>query len=1123
MPRRGSFVFLDPKGRRWPRMRLALMIGLLLLLAGIVLVIWSVWIHPALRLPASVRELKGQLKTDIAKHPETAPNKNADKWKAYLDKSRSVQARLAQMRAVSGKTPSRPAGEVRLGFYSDYDPNALASLHDHAGQLTHLAPEWLSVVGTEGRLVAAGDPALVAYCAGRGISVIPVLRNLEGDQWQPEAVENLARGPAVNRARFVRELAAKLAELKVAGVMIEFDQIDPAYRNEFTGLLIEIATALHDAGRELWLCVSLGDPLEALDLESLSDAADRFVAMMDDETSDTDAPGPIASRAWFEGWLQVIENYGDSDQWIAGLGAFAYDWNLSGARAETITFRDAMSRASYAGLDRANGVTIGPPEYNGRYTYSEPDGEHSVTFLDAVSFYNQLRMVRAAKLGGVGVHRLGSEDPQIWEVLEMKGDPAKGALTALGKMRADNTVTHIGRGEIVSVDDSTDDGVRALSIDADQQMQAVYSDFPTYPVLYHQGAADPHKVSITFDDGPDSTWTPKILDVLKARGVKAAFFIVGNNGEFNPGLVRRIVAEGHEIGNHTYTHANLTKISRTRLRLELDATQRLIESLTGRSTTLFRPPYNADSTPSRVEELVPLKFAESDEMGYTVVLEKIDPQDWSRPGADVILQRVKDQRKDGNIILLHDAGGDRSQTVEALPRILDWLEARGDQVVPIGELLNIPRDDLMPLVSASSEWGFWRFVSSAAFPMGRSAVEFFWAFMIFATVITVARTLLVVWLASRHHSRTSAEPDAAFAASARGVSVLIAAYNEGRVIEKTLRAVLDSDYPGEMEFIVVDDGSTDDTAEAVRRFMATEPRVRLVRQANAGKSTALGNAIAHASHGIFIFLDADTHFERQTIRALVERLDDPKVAAVSGHARVGNRLNFVTHCQCLEYVCGFNLDRRAYSEWNCITVIPGAVSAIRRSALEAAGGFSHDTLAEDTDLTLTFHRLGYRLDYAPDAIAWTEAPETWRGLAKQRFRWCFGTMQCLWKHRDMTFNPRYRALGWFSLPGIWFFQILLVALVPLVDLVLVFSIVTGSAMGIWHYFAVFLGLDLVLAALACWMEEEPMVRALLIVPMRFVYRWLLAWVVWKSIFRIMKGALVGWGKLDRTATVGSAP
>ena len=1123
MAGRGSFVFLDPKGRRWPRMRLAILAGLLLLLAGVVLTVWAVWIHPALRLPASVRELKGQLKTDIAKHPETAPNRNADKWKSYLDKSRSVQARIAQMRAVSGRAPVRPQGEVRLGFYSDNDPNALASLNSHAGQLTHLAPEWLSVVGAEGRLVSAGDPALVEYCTSRGIAVIPLLRNLEGDQWLPEAVENLARGPAANRARFVGELAAKLAELKVAGVMIEFDQIDPALRDEVTALLLEIAVALHADGRQLWLCVSLGDPIDALDLEALSDSADRFVALMFDENSDTDEPGPIASREWFEGWLQVVEGYGDSDQWIAALGAFAYDWNLGTKRAEMITFRDAMSRASYAGLDRANGVPVGPPEYNGRYTYSEPNGEHSVTFLDAVSFFNQVRMVRAAKLGGIGVHMLGSEDPQIWDVLEMKGDPKPEALKALGKLKADQTVTHIGRGEIVTVVDSMDDGARTLSLDADGQMRAQYTDFPTFPVLYHQGGTDPHKVSLTFDDGPDPVWTPRILDVLKARGVKAAFFIVGHNGEFNPSLVKRIVAEGHEIGNHTYTHANLTKISRTRMRLELDATQRLIESLTGRSTTLFRPPYNADSTPSRLEELVPLKFAESDEMGYTVVLEKIDPQDWSRPGADVILQRVKEQRKDGNIILLHDAGGDRSQTVEALPKIIDWLHARGDEVVPIGELLNIPRDDLMPLVSASSEWGFWRVVTSTAFPISRSAVEFFWAFMIAATVLTVARTLLVIVLASRHHARTKAEPDAAFAATAPAVSVLIAAYNEGKVIEKTLAAVVDTDYPGVIEFIVVDDGSKDDTAEAVERFTKTEPRVKLVRQVNAGKSAALSNAIAHAKHEVLVFLDADTHFERQTIRALVERLDDPKVAAVSGHARVGNRRNFVTHCQCLEYVCGFNLDRRAYSEWNCITVVPGAVSAIRRSALEEAGGFSHDTLAEDTDLTLTFHRLGYRMDYSPEAVAWTEAPETWGGLAKQRFRWCFGTMQCLWKHRDMTFNRRYRALGWFSLPGIWFFQVLLVALVPLVDLVLVFSIITGSAMDIWHYFAVFLGLDLVLAALACWMEEEPIVRALLIIPMRFVYRWLLAWVVWKSIFRAMKGALVGWGKLDRTATVGTTP
>jgi cellulose synthase/poly-beta-1,6-N-acetylglucosamine synthase-like glycosyltransferase len=223
----------------------------------------------------------------------------------------------------------------------------------------------------------------------------------------------------------------------------------------------------------------------------------------------------------------------------------------------------------------------------------------------------------------------------------------------------------------------------------------------------------------------------------------------------------------------------------------------------------------------------------------------------------------------------------------------------------------------------------------------------------------------------------------------------------------------------------------------------------------------------------------------------------------------------------LEYICGFNLDRRAYTEWNCITVVPGAVSALRKTAIDVAGGFSHDTLAEDTDLTLTLHRLGYRIEYAPDAVAWTEAPETWSTLAKQRFRWAFGTMQCLWKHRDLVFNPRFGALGWFSLPGIWFFQILLVALTPVVDGVLLVSLFVGHGTALWYYFVVFLALDLFLAMLACYMEDEPWPRAFTIVPMRLAYRPLLAWVIWKAIFRALKGALVGWGKLERTGAVPS--
>lgn len=304
---------------------------------------------------------------------------------------------------------------------------------------------------------------------------------------------------------------------------------------------------------------------------------------------------------------------------------------------------------------------------------------------------------------------------------------------------------------------------------------------------------------------------------------------------------------------------------------------------------------------------------------------------------------------------------------------------------------------------------------------------------------------------------------------------------------------------------------------------ADDPRVRVFSQPNAGKSAALHRALAEARREIVIFLDADTLFERATIRKLVEELADGRMGAVSGNARVGNRRNFVTRCQALEYICGYNLDRRAYTAWNCVTVVPGAVSAYRRAAIDAAGGFSHDTLAEDTDMTLTLHRLGWRIGYAPEAIAWTEAPETWRALARQRVRWAFGTMQCLWKHRDLTFDPRHPALGFFALPSAWFFHLILVAIVPLADAILLWSLAAGYAVALWPYFAIFLALDLLLAALACALEGVPLRRAWLTVPVRFAYRWLLAWVVWKSIVRALRGALVGWGKLERTGSVVAPP
>src|SRR5437773_7863678 len=358
-----------------------------------------------------------------------------------------------------------------------------------------------------------------------------------------------------------------------------------------------------------------------------------------------------------------------------------------------ISFSEAMSRANDAEIKSAE---VQGPEYSPYFYFQDEEKEHGVWFLDGVTFLNQLREVRDKKAGGFALYRLGSEDPAIWDALNVPRDFKFDNQTrqSLEVIKSTDTITDVGDGEIVTVDEERSDGLRTLAVDADGYLTAKYVKFAEFPTLYHQGAASEHQVAITFDDGPDPRWTPQVLDILKAANVKAAFFLVGVNAERYPGLVRRIVNEGHEIGNHTYYHPNLALCWPEHVRLELNATQLLLETITGRATTLFRPPYAADTGPSQLSELTPLQIAQ--DLNYLVVLENIDPQDWAKPGADIILQRVKQQRHDGNVILLHDAGGDRSQTLEALPRIIEYLQARNDTIVPLSKLLNTTHAELMP-------------------------------------------------------------------------------------------------------------------------------------------------------------------------------------------------------------------------------------------------------------------------------------------------------------------------------------------------------------------------------------------------------------------------------------------
>jgi cellulose synthase/poly-beta-1,6-N-acetylglucosamine synthase-like glycosyltransferase len=365
-----------------------------------------------------------------------------------------------------------------------------------------------------------------------------------------------------------------------------------------------------------------------------------------------------------------------------------------------------------------------------------------------------------------------------------------------------------------------------------------------------------------------------------------------------------------------------------------------------------------------------------------------------------------------------------------------------------------------------------------------------------------------------------------------GVTVVVPAYNEEKVIIRTVQSLLAQPYP--LEIIVVDDGSPDGTADVVAGAFPNNPSVRVLRKPNGGKASALNLGVREAKGEIVVAVDADTVLAPGAIPALIAPLADDRVGAVAGNAKVGNRINLVTRWQAVEYVTSQNLDRRAFALLNCITVVPGAVGAWRRQLVLEAGGFSEQTLAEDQDLTLTLLRRGWRIAYADQAIAYTEAPDTFSGLSRQRFRWSFGTLQCAWKHRGALFRRRYGALGFVALPNVWVFQLAFPFLAPVADLLFVWSLATVYLNKLQHgaeyamqslqqvvaYYLAFLAVDWLAGIAALLMEPgEEKGLSWLVLLQRFVYRQVLYLAVVKAVFAAAQGRARGWGKLVRKGTV----
>ena len=545
-------------------------------------------------------------------------------------------------------------------------------------------------------------------------------------------------------------------------------------------------------------------------------------------------------------------------------------------------------------------------------------------------------------------------------------------------------------------------------------------------------------------------------------------------------------------------------------------------------TLLFRPPYGIDHQPETASEIQMLPIPQA--MGYIIVGARIDPHDWGEPNGGgpppvpTIVQRVlaDAQKPHGNIILLHDGGGDRSHTLEALTPIIDGLRAKGYEFVSVSSLLGQTRAQVMPPLS-HEEWLLAR-ADAFMFDVYRW-IRMSIGFIFMAGILLVSGRAFIIGLLALAEKLRSAPQD--HPEYKPPVSVLIPAFNEEAVIVQTVRAALASDYPS-LEILVVDDGSTDRTAELVRDNFGRDPRVRLLLQSNHGKPGALNHGLADATGEIVVSIDADTIVDPQAIPRLVRHFANPNVGAVAGNVKVMNRNRWLTRWQALEYITSQNLEKRAFDLLNCIPVVPGAVGAWRTDLLRSTGGFSGDTVAEDTDLTLTIRRNGWKILYDEDAIGRTEVPDTVDALIRQRFRWTFGTLQAVWKHRSAVGKARYGTLGWIAIPNIFLFQILLPLVSPVIDLLFLLSLALwglaqfhiAALPQLWTlqdvqrsliFFAIFMLIDLFTCVVAFALEKnEDWTLLAPLILQRFYYRQMMYVVLFSAIKEAVQGRPVGW-------------
>ena len=1117
-------VFFDKNGRRARIVNVTLVLVSFMCALLLVSVVYALLVAPALPRLVVLKPTAGAPAETARANLISPENKASSARPISLVANRQVSQATAQT--------------LRLAFYADI-PGAFPSLKLHARELDGIIPHWLRVTSESGK---ARVTALERVSSDRVLRwlhwnapTMAIYPEISSELNESDTLALLAS--PTNRIEIIVGISKYLEENGFQGVTVRLVEITPSRSQSiFVNFLRELGD--HLRARQMKLLTEASISTSVRRIREIREPSD-YVILRAHDNSPKRGPGPIAAQSWYEERLAAHFSKNDPDKLIVSVGAGGFDWDEFGGR------KDISTPAAWTLLDGSHATfQFDSRSLNPNFSYRDIKGyRHEVWFLDASTAFNQLKAALPYRPAGIAFSKLGVEDPGIWSFWARTKLPDETALASLETMHPGRDFYAGLKASLVSAS-AGNTGKRTLTYNEKLGLIVGQSitKIPTQAVVTTLLPVDPKLIALTFDDGPDAAYTGQILDILADKNAKATFYVIGRNAFQFPDLLRRIYREGHDIGNHTFSHPSLAESGSDRISLELNATQRILESEIGVRTTLFRPPTAFDNL-SYLDEF-PQLIEAATKLGYYLAPLDVDSFDWKLTGSSPATQiRVVNRlvslitEGSGQIVLMHDAGGNRQATLDILPEIIDQLHAKGFRFVTMHELVGRPRNEIMPPLVAQS------LVETTAVDAVGASLQTLASLgstlpvvAIIATFLVIFRLTLIIIGATWHKLRRPENAKAEARRPPREIAVLVPAFNEEAVIAKTVQALLGSTISGRLKIIVIDDGSSDRTVEVVRTQFAHADNVQLCSKPNGGKAAALNYGMQQTNAEVIVCIDGDTILLPDAIEHLVRQFVDPAVGAVAGGVYVGNQKNLITRFQALEYTMSQSLDRRAFDNFNAIGVVPGAIGAWRRQAVTDVGGYSSDTLAEDADLTISLERRGWKVTYEPRALALTEAPETLKGFLKQRFRWMFGTLQVAYKHSDALLM-RPTGVSMITIPNVFLFQFAFTLLAPLMDIMLIWT-VSSEVMSylfslsiatydpqtlllLAQYWLIFQTFDLLAGAAALLLNgtsSEWKLMPLLLIQ-RFCYRQLLYFVVMRTLLTAIKGSFVGWGKLVRTGSV----